>query len=140
VDIVPTIVEIAGATPRRLLDGRSLLPFARRPGLRSRRPILLEGYPPGKAALKKKGRGATKLPEPTPPNWQAIVRGRWKLVHYYKQGLELYDLKRDRFEMRSLDANPRYRRVIKKLRRQLRRLKKCDGGECNRPIKAPRAP
>lgn len=140
VDVVPTIVDIAGASPGRLLDGRSLLPFATRPKLRSRRPILLEGYPPGKAALKKGSHGATRLPEPTPPNWQAIVRGRWKLVHYYKQGIELYDLKRDRFELGSLDANPRYRKVVRKLRRQLRRLKRCDGAGCNRPIRSPRAP
>ena len=140
VDIVPTIVDITGAHPQRRLDGRSLLPFARNPRLRSRRPILLEGYPPGKSALKKQRENVKKLPEPTPPHWQAIVRGRWKLVHYFKQGDELYDLKRDRFEMHSLDANPRYRRVIRRLHRQLRRLKHCDGAECNRPIKSPRVP
>jgi len=140
VDIVPTIVQIAGANANRTMDGRSLLPFAQSPGLRSRRPILLEGYPPGKAALKKKGHGAKQLPEPTPPNWQAIVRGRWKLVHYHRQGFELYDLKRDPFELRSLDGNRRYRRVFRKLRRGLKRLKRCDGAGCNRPIRAPKAP
>lgn len=140
VDVVPTIVDITGADPGRLLDGRSLLPFARKPRLRSRRPILLEGYPPGRAALKKKGHGATRLPEPTPPNWQAIVRGRWKLVHYHRQGFELYDLKRDPFELRSLDAERRYRKVMRKLNRRLRRLRRCDGAACNRPMRAPRLP
>ena len=140
VDIAPTIVQIAGADPNRTLDGRSLLPFAQRPRLRSRRPVLLEGYPPGKAALKKKGKGATRLPEPTPPNWQAIVRGRWKLVHYHRQGFELYDLKRDPFELSSLDANGRYRRVLKKLNRNLKRLFNCRGSACNRPMKVPKAP
>ena len=140
VDIAPTIVQIAGADPNRRLDGRSLLPFVQRPGLRSRRPILLEGYPPGKAALKKKGKGAKKLPEPTPPNWQAIVRGRWKLIHYHSQGYELYDLKRDPFELGSLDGRKPYRKVFKQLRRQLKRLKRCDGAECNRPVSVPKAP
>jgi N-acetylglucosamine-6-sulfatase len=140
VDVAPTIVQIAGASPTRRMDGRSLLRFARRPGLRTRRAILLEGYPPGKAALKKKGHGATHLPEPTPPNWQAVVRGRWKLIHYHHQGYELYDLKRDPFELRSLDANPRYRGVIHKLSRQIRRLRHCSGKKCNRPVKVPRLP
>ena len=140
VDVVPTIVQIAGADPGRRLDGRSLLPFAREPKLRSRRPILLEGYPPGRAALKKKGHGATKLPEPTPPNWQAIVRGRWKLVHYHRQGFELYDLKRDPFELRSLDGKRRYQKVLRSLNSRLRRLRRCDGSECNRPMRAPQLP
>jgi hypothetical protein len=140
VDIAPTIAQIAGATPTRTVDGRSILPFAENPRLRSRRPILLEGYPPGKTALMKKGHGATHLPEPTPPNWQAIVRGRWKLIHYHGQGYELYDLKRDPFELRSLDADRRYRGVFRKLRRGLRHLKHCEGSACNAPIRSPRLP
>ncbi len=40
-DVPGTILEIAGS-PDPSLDGRSLLPFARNPGLRSARPILLE--------------------------------------------------------------------------------------------------
>jgi N-acetylglucosamine-6-sulfatase len=140
VDIAPTIAAIAGADPTRRLDGRSILPFAQNPGLRSRRPILLEGYPPGKTALKKKGHGATKLPEPTPPNWQAIVRGRWKLIHYHGQGFELYDLKKDPIELRSLDGKHRYRKVFHQLRRRLKKLKHCDGDACNRPMKAPKFP
>ncbi len=50
IDIAPTIAALAG-TPART-DGRSLLPFARDPGLRSSRPVLLEGYAiPGKGAF-----------------------------------------------------------------------------------------
>jgi N-acetylglucosamine-6-sulfatase len=41
-DVPETILEIAGSSDPSL-DGRSLLPFARNPGLRSARPILLEG-------------------------------------------------------------------------------------------------
>jgi arylsulfatase A-like enzyme len=43
VDIAPTIAQIAGATPQLSQDGRSLLPFAMQPTLRTMRPILLEG-------------------------------------------------------------------------------------------------
>ena len=41
-DIVPTILDAAGAQPGVTQDGRSLLPFAADPALRSTRPILLE--------------------------------------------------------------------------------------------------
>jgi N-acetylglucosamine-6-sulfatase len=40
-DVPQTILEIAGS-PDPSLDGRSLLPYARNPGVRSARPILLE--------------------------------------------------------------------------------------------------
>ena len=43
VDIASTIAQIAGATPLLPQDGRSLLPFAEQPSLRTTRPILLEG-------------------------------------------------------------------------------------------------
>jgi N-acetylglucosamine-6-sulfatase len=42
VDLADTIRDIAGAGPGLSQDGRSLLPFARDPRLRSTRPILLE--------------------------------------------------------------------------------------------------
>ena len=43
VDLASTIAQIAGATPQLAQDGRSLLPYAANPSLRSTRPILLEG-------------------------------------------------------------------------------------------------
>jgi N-acetylglucosamine-6-sulfatase len=42
VDLASTIAEIAGAQPKLLQDGRSLLPYARQPGVSSSRPLLLE--------------------------------------------------------------------------------------------------
>ncbi len=43
VDIASTVAEAAGVAPALPQDGRSMLPFARQAGLRSARPILLEG-------------------------------------------------------------------------------------------------
>ena len=43
-------------------------------------------------------------------------------------------------ELRSLDAKRRYRKVMRKLNRRLRRLRRCDGAACNRPMRAPRLP
>ena len=98
VDLAPTIVDIADATPNRVMDGRSLLPFANNPKKKSRRPILLEAYPP------KAGTAATASPaaeaistfagplaytakDPTPPVWKAIVYGRYKLAQLQGAGI-----------------------------------------------------
>jgi len=43
VDLASTFAQMAGASPAIAQDGRSLLPFAEQPWLRTTRPILLEG-------------------------------------------------------------------------------------------------
>lgn len=157
VDLAPTIVQLAGGAPGRKMDGRSLLPFARRPGRRTRRPVLLESWPLPKlggasaAAAESElseyrrrpfglGPLAMTAREPTPRPWRAIVRGHWKLVRYRKQGFELYDLKRDPFELRSVAADRRYRRTFNFLNRQLKRLERCKGAACSRGIPRPPGP
>ncbi len=42
IDLAPTLLDIAGAEAGKPVDGRSLLPFARNPGWRTRRAILHE--------------------------------------------------------------------------------------------------
>jgi arylsulfatase A-like enzyme len=44
IDIAPTILELAGATADKSIDGRSLMPFLRDPKLRTRRPLLFESF------------------------------------------------------------------------------------------------
>jgi hypothetical protein len=43
-DLAPSMLEIAAARPGKVLDGRSLLPFARHADRRSRRPLLHETF------------------------------------------------------------------------------------------------
>ena len=40
IDIAPTVLELAGVTADRSLDGRSMIPFLKDPSLRTRRPII----------------------------------------------------------------------------------------------------
>lgn len=44
IDIAPTILQLAGVTPDKSIDGRSMVPFLRDPELRTRRPILFESF------------------------------------------------------------------------------------------------
>jgi arylsulfatase A-like enzyme len=44
IDIAPTVLELAGVTPDKSVDGQSLVPFMRDPSLRTRRPFLFESF------------------------------------------------------------------------------------------------
>jgi len=146
VDLAPTVLDIANAPAAgRIIDGRSLLPYARKPKRRSRRPILLEAYPPkpgsaASAGLAPGGPLAMAAKDPTPPNWRAIVYGRWKLIRFKGQGFELYDLKRDPEEVRSLARMRRYRPALGFLRRHLKKLERCRGAACRKQIARPPKP
>ena len=91
VDVMPTLLELAGAShpraragrPSRELRGESLVPLLRG-GRRERGPIFWEHQ--GNRALRQ---------------------GRWKLVSRWPGGWELYDLEADRTELHDLaDAQP----------------------------------
>jgi arylsulfatase A-like enzyme len=44
IDIAPTVLELAGVSADKSIDGTSLYPFAHDPALRTRRPILFESF------------------------------------------------------------------------------------------------
>ncbi len=117
IDLASTIVDVAGATPRRRLDGVSLRSLARRPSRFGRRDILLQNGPGS---------------ELVNPRYTAIRTRRYKYVQYSSGRRELYDLRHDRFEQRSVHDTRRYRRVQRKLARKLRRLRRCAGASCRR--------
>ena len=142
VDLAPTILDVADARPRgRALDGRSLLPFARRPGRRSDRPILLEtGQTTDSGDLDQDGGPGVARPGRPIPTYRAVRTDRFKYVEYSTGERELYDLARDPDELQSLHADPAYARTLAALRRELLRLRRCTGSVCRRdtgPIPAP---
>jgi arylsulfatase A-like enzyme len=106
-DLAPTIVDAANATPGLRMDGRSLFPLARDPGLERRRGVLIE--------------------EPT---FKAIRTERYLYAEYSTGERELYDLKDDPYELRSRDEAPTYARVRSQLAARLQKLKSCAGTSC----------
>jgi arylsulfatase A-like enzyme len=157
-DVPPTILEIASGTPDPGLDGRSLLPFAENPARRSTRPILLEGDTGGggteaeparasaaRAKAAKVGvagkRGVKNLDqEPNAIKSQAVIRNapayrairtdRYLFVVYANGQTELYDMRRDPGQLRSLASNKRFRFVRKWLFDQMIPLSSCAGPSC----------
>jgi N-acetylglucosamine-6-sulfatase len=130
IDLAPTILDATPATSPEPLDGRSFLRFARNVGLRSPRPLLHETVGMGAFGRHKREEGATGV-QPRVPAWRAVRTTRWLFVDYKGPGRELYDLRRDPAQLRSLHANPRYRVRLRTLRRILGDLTDCEGRECD---------
>jgi arylsulfatase A-like enzyme len=110
IDLAPTIVALTGAKPGLSMDGASLLPLARRPQARANRPMLLEVL---------SGRTFS------------AIRTRRYVFSLNERGVdELYDLKRDPFELKNLARAPGYAEIKRSLRARLGGLRDCAGASC----------
>ncbi len=159
-DITATILQIAGAQAGLPQDGRSLLPYARDPDLRSTRPVLIETGPPG--ATSEPGTPASAASKRVhfskyvknldqdhtaqiaraivAPRYRAIRTGRYLLVKYSDGSRELYDLTRDPLELKSKYKDSRYFPVRKFLLKKLKALVECQGSSCTTEIGKPPKP
>ena len=141
IDLAPTILDAANARPGKPVDGRSLLPFAREPRKRSRRPLLHETG--GRRYILARDEdlgGAADLRRVM--SYRAVRTRRWLWVEYHDGARELYDRRADPDELHSLHADPSYRVVRARLHRILRRLDTCRGEACRRaapPVPPPGA-
>jgi N-acetylglucosamine-6-sulfatase len=111
IDLAPTLVDAADARAGRVMDGRSLLPLVRNPGLRLGRDLLIE-------------RG------PGPGDFRAVRAPRYVYAAYANGERELYDLARDRYQLQSRHASPAYRAIRLDLARRLAWLRSCSGATC----------
>jgi hypothetical protein len=109
IDLAPTITKVTGAQPGRVMDGRSLIPLAKDRLLQSGRDILLET-----------------------PTYSAVRSPNWLYAEYTTGERELYNLARDRDELNSLHADPRYDKIKANLAARLARLRLCKGSACRR--------
>lgn len=128
-DLAPTILSLAGLRPGRPVDGRSMTRFWKRPGIRSRRPILLQGF----SSLSQ-----GTLPPGTGPFYGGIRVGPYKYVRFRNGSRELYDLIRDPAELKNRIRDRRYREVGSYMAGLLAEYRDCRAAECRVP--APRWP
>jgi N-acetylglucosamine-6-sulfatase len=113
VDLAPTILEAAGLPPRLELDGRSLLPLARGPVPRWRDYLLLEGG--DRLGL----------------DYDGIRTPRYVYAEHRAGARELYDLRLDPYQLRSVHNSPAYAAVRAELERRLANLRICAGPSCH---------
>ena len=132
IDLAPTITDATGAEPGHQLDGQSLLPFARNPRRPQGRPFLHTTAGQGAKGRTNTREGGAKGLQPRVPAWSAVRTTRWLYIEYRGGYRELYNLRRDKQEMRSVVADPRRRQDVRTLRRVLGDLRKCRGRSCDR--------
>ena len=116
IDLAPTILAAAGARAGRLQDGSSLFGPMANPGGREGRELLLED-----------GRGLR-----TVARYRGVRNDRYVYIRYSTGTRELYDLRRDPFELANRAGDKRYTRIQTLLDRRMRRLERCRGTrECD---------
>jgi N-acetylglucosamine-6-sulfatase len=113
VDIAPTIAAVAGATPLRRVDGRSLLPILRDPNVGWGRDLLIER-------------------EPGTATFAALHTPRFVYAEHGSGERELYDLVSDPDQLVSRHADPAYEAVRTRLAQRLFDLRRCAGDACRR--------
>lgn len=167
VDIAQTILSLAGIGDPGL-DGRSLLRFAQNPSLRTSRALLLEGDTgPGRglgfgndpdldlggaeragiARLRgvrtldaERLAGTAAATGDRAPAYRAIRTNRYLFVIYASGDRELYDMRHDPGQLRSLARDRRYAPVRAWLFERLLELRNCSGAVCRAQIGEPPAP
>lgn len=119
IDLAPTLLELAGAKPLAAMDGVSLLPLLNGKILngkasKSWRDSFLVEY-----------NTDTVFPRVHQMGYRAIRTRRWKYIHYLElDGMdELYDLRRDPYEMSNLIDDPQAAGALRGLKTRLATLR-----------------
>jgi arylsulfatase A-like enzyme len=119
-DLMPTFLELASAPTPGYVDGRSLVPLLSGSERPWRDALLLEGYDDGFSDKPY-----------VPPDFEAIRTSTGRTYVEYETGeRELYDLRADPHQLRSLHDEPERAIEVSGLSARLRALKHCSGQAC----------
>ncbi len=132
IDLAPTFVDAAGAVAGRTMDGRSVLAYARDPGLRSRRPILLDA--PKEQVMFRTRFNA--VPTTVPPMY-GLRTPRFSYIEYGTGEVELYNMVADPDQLASLHDVPEYQDIESAFKAALHRYMKCAGDTCRADVLTP---
>ncbi|WP_107772033.1 sulfatase family protein [Nocardioides sediminis] len=122
IDLAPTVARLAHARPLRRTDGIDFLPYAVADRPQADRALLLQAGSKGRVKAR-----AWKF--------RAVRTDRYTLVRWkVPKRRELFDRRRDPFQLTNVHGDPRYRHVRKRLTRHLRKLEDCRSQGCRRPV------
>lgn len=103
-DLVPTILEMAGCCVPEDLDGISLMPIIRKESSCKKRPYVLSTYNGQQFGLY----------------CQRMIRNKkWKYIWNATDVDELYDMENDPYEMTNLTGDKRYSQILSELRKDM---------------------
>ncbi|MBN2291931.1 MAG: sulfatase-like hydrolase/transferase [Pirellulales bacterium] len=129
-DLIPTFFRLAETPLPWKMHGHDLSPLLKNPQARWSHPVVLEEL--GWAFGSETDGGMTnKKAFPSVPWWLSIRNGRYKYIcTLVKDEIEeLYDLKSDPEELHNLALQPKHRRRLTAMRRQLiEELRRTDAG------------
>lgn len=132
IDLAPTLLDLAGLPVPSYMQGRSFKPLLEGRRVRWRDDFLYHYHlevdlakmpPEKKEAFMKLWKGMDPGPLFTPEN-MAVRTREWKYITY--PGIdeidELYDLRKDPYEMKNLASDPKYGDVVRKMKKRLDQL------------------
>jgi arylsulfatase A-like enzyme len=126
IDYAPTMLTLTGAQPSgRTPDGISLEPLLRDTGNVTRRSVLLSSGP-------QRGPNGTMLPQ-----FDGVRSPHYSWWRYEDGFEEMYDLRRDPFQLTNVASKPAYANKRNKLIAEWERLRDCQGATCQ--VRAPGA-
>jgi N-acetylglucosamine-6-sulfatase len=119
VDLAATVVSMSGAVPKRVLDGRDIVPVAMGRAQQGERTVLIQAGPPGHW---RRGRWL----------YRGVRTNRYTFVRWTVDGhfLELYDRRRDPYQLRNVARDPSYAEIRRELLRRTKVLSGCRGPGC----------
>ncbi len=126
VDLAPTFAAVAGAKPGLDVDGRNLMPVVqgKKPGWQT---ILIQAGP------NSRHKGGWL--------WRGARTSRYTYMERSKTGqVEMYDRKRDPYELHNVAGDPAYARTEAEMRMRMHKLEVCAGASCRHrfgPVPAP---
>jgi N-acetylglucosamine-6-sulfatase len=114
IDLAPTIVDLANASPGLVMDGRSLVPLAQNATLATSRNLLIETLA-----------------------YKAVRNKSFVYVEHRNGEQELYDMRKgtanyDPYQLQSQHANSAYSQIKGQLAATLNKLHTCSGESCAR--------
>jgi N-acetylglucosamine-6-sulfatase len=112
IDIAPTVLEIAGAGALGRVHGRSLAPLLKGNTKDWRSSFLIEYF------------SDKVFPRVSHMGYQAVRTERWKYIHYTElSGMdELYDLRRDPYEMENAIGAGDAQGALKQMQQELKKI------------------
>jgi arylsulfatase A-like enzyme len=124
IDLAPTLVDLADARAGRRMDGVSLLPTLRDPRRRPKRVLQLEAPAP----LFEQRLPVNAWDRP----YKGVRTDRYTYVVYKETGdQELYDRRKDPYQLENVAGDPAYAAIKAKLAAKLEQLDRCKGRSCN---------